>query len=240
MPEEMYQKFNPKPSSWAKAIQRWLRQSETLRYLAKTGREIATRFGLKPSPIITLDDPRHPQHQAWIKQDPKHARFIMAHKHKEAIEKPNFFLKWVVKPVVNYLILPITAVIARSKRSYAAMLDEKTPEHPQSMRPKITPSPKPEQTKLSTDKARIDTEMNRIEQTKRNYNIKRTAEIKRKNIVETNRATTAVLSPVSPIKIPPSAHANHLPASSETESPNASNDTSLKALRIKPKDPTKP
>lgn len=237
--KQTYEKFNPRPKPWSQALERWVISSPAMQYLMKTNEELARNAGIKPT--VMLHDPKHPDHQKWIQQDPKHAALVMTNKNqpnKLNKEEPNFFLKLVVKLVASYFILPMMLLNARIKRNISQPRDEKERHREHVTADQSSQQTNSTQTKQSSEKESRIAAVSQIEMTRRTNNIKRKAEIKRGNNEVLNHTTVGALSPVSSIKPPTSISGPKPQPNKSTEEENALRNSSRKPYSTKPKDPT--
>jgi len=227
-----YQQLNPHSNALGRALERWSVRSPSLQYLMQAYYESSRKYGLTPAELVRLDDKRNPKHQAWLSQNPKNVEWVT----NRSKDKQPFFLKWLIKPLVNNIIIPIAISLALAKRSFSAKDDRDAETSSKVSGTNKAHQPSIDQTQ-TTNRARRIEEMNRVEITKQTNRIKKTTEIKRGNKKIENRDAAAALSPVSSIKAPGIIYSPRPQKSKEEENARIA---SRKPLSTRPKDPTDP
>lgn len=226
-----YQQPNPSSNSFGRALERFSIRSPSIQYVRNALLEIRQKYGVNPTELVRLDDKRNPRHQAWLNQNPKNADWVA----NKTNQKQSFFLKWVIKPIANVVIIPIAASLALAKKNFSAHNERSVESSSHLMGTNKANQLSPDHTQ-SANKARHIQEINRIEMTKKSNWRKKTAEVIRVNKKRENLNATAALSPVSSIKAPGSINLAIPKPQTSKEEENARM-TSKKPLSTKPKDP---
>ena len=94
---QTYQSFNPRSNSYDRTLERWAISAENAQ-IGQVFKEYAdwiapvwNLLGADLSGTIELSDPKHPNHQEWLRQDPTHAKWVMENRNKPDQGKRGFF-----------------------------------------------------------------------------------------------------------------------------------------------------
>lgn len=94
---QSYRSFNPHSNSYDRTLERWAISNENSQIgqvFKEYGAWLAplwSALGADTSDSIELSDPKHPNHQEWLQQDPAHAKWVMDNRNKPDQGKRGLF-----------------------------------------------------------------------------------------------------------------------------------------------------